>query len=133
MNRVSSIFSQLLQLFPRGEFERTVREHQAERHAKGFSCWGQFIAMLFCQLGQARSLREIHEGLRASEGKLRHLGLCEAPARSTLAYANQHRPWQLFETVFQQLLARCQAQLALLPQRTADGLLQRLPGKRIFR
>ncbi|MGH9673248.1 MAG: DUF4372 domain-containing protein, partial [Bryobacteraceae bacterium] len=64
MNRVSSIFSQLLQWFPRGEFEALVRKHGAERHSKGFSCWGQFVAMLFCQLGQAKSLREIHEGLR---------------------------------------------------------------------
>jgi hypothetical protein len=67
--------------------------------------------MLFCQLAQAKSLREITEGLQASEGKLRHLGLPEAPARSTLAYANSHRPWQLFETVFQSLLADCQKRL----------------------
>jgi len=67
--------------------------------------------MLFCQLAQAKSLREITEGLQASEGKLRHLGLPEAPARSTLAYANSHRPWQLFETVFQQVLADCRRRL----------------------
>ena len=107
MNRVCSIFSQLLQLFPRGEFEELVRKQRAEHRAKGFSCWGQFIAMLFCQLGQAKSLREIHEGFRTSEGKLRHLGLRAAPARSTLAYANEHRPWQLFEQVFHRLLMRC--------------------------
>jgi hypothetical protein len=106
--KVCSIFSQLLQLFPRSEFEQTVRQHQAERHARGFSCWGQFIAMLFCQLGRAHSLNEITQGLAASEGKLKHLGLPAAPKRSTLAYANQHRPWQLYQTVFGQLLARCQ-------------------------
>jgi len=44
-------------------------------------------------------LREITDALHASEGKLKHLGLPEAPARSTLAYANSHRRWQLFETV----------------------------------
>jgi len=58
MNRFSSIFSQLLQLFPRMEFHRLVKETQAERHARGFTCWGQFVAMLFCQLGRAHSLRE---------------------------------------------------------------------------
>jgi len=107
LNRVCSIFSQLLQLFPRAEFEQAVRQHRAERHARGFSCWGQFVAMLFCQLGRAHSLAEITQGLRASEGRLNHLGLPAAPAKSTLAYANQHRPWELYPTVFAQLLARC--------------------------
>jgi hypothetical protein len=108
LTRVSSIFSQILQLIPRLEFESAVRKHGAERHARGFSSWGQFIAMLFCQLGHAKSLREICGGLAASEGKLRHLGVPTAPARSTLAYANEHRPWQLCQTVFEQLLAKCQ-------------------------
>ena len=107
MIRVSSIFSQMLQLFSRLEFEQAVVEHRAERHARGFSCWGQFVAMLFCHLGRAQSLREICGGLAASEGKLRHLGLPDAPKRSTLAYANEHRPWQLYRSVFYQLLGRC--------------------------
>jgi uncharacterized protein DUF4372/DDE family transposase len=115
VTRVSSIFSQILQLIPRLEFESAVRKHNAERHARGFSSWGQFIAMLFCQLGHAKSLREICGGLAASEGKLRHLGLPTAPARSTLAYANEHRPWQLCQTVFDQLLAKCQTLAASQP------------------
>jgi hypothetical protein len=108
MNRVCSIFSQLLQLFPRVEFERAVKAHQTERHARGFTSWGQFVAMLFCQLGRAHSLREICGGLACCEGKLKHLGIPLAPKRSTLAYANEHRPWQLFQSVFQQLLERAQ-------------------------
>jgi len=115
LTRVSSIFSQILQLIPRLEFESAVRRHKAERHARGFSCWGQFIAMLFCQLGHAKSLREICGGLAASEGKLRHLGLPTAPARSTLAYANEHRPWQLQQTIFEQLLTKCQTLAASQP------------------
>ncbi len=109
MNRVCSIFSQVLRLFPRLEFEALVREHKAERHARGFTCWDQFVAMLFCQLGRAQSLREICGGLAATEGKLKHLGVQRAPVRSTLAYANEHRPWQLYETVFHHLLGRCRA------------------------
>ena len=107
MSQVCSIFSQLLKLFPRAEFEQAVRQHRGERHARGFTCWGQFVAMLFCQLGRAQSLREICGGLAASQGKPRHLGLSAAPPRSTLAYANRQRPWQIYETVFQQLLAKC--------------------------
>jgi hypothetical protein len=91
-------------MIPRAGFDSAVRKHQAERNAKGFTCWGQFVAMLFCQLGGVNSLRDITNGLAASEGKLRHLGLPGAPKRSTLAYANEHRPWQLFEDVFYQLL-----------------------------
>jgi Transposase DDE domain/Domain of unknown function (DUF4372) len=106
--RVCSIFSQLLQLFPRMEFERAVQETKAERHARGFTCWGQFVAMLFCQMGQARTLREICGGLAASEGKLKHLGVPQAPNKSTLAYANAHRPWQLYQKVFEKLFSRCQ-------------------------
>jgi hypothetical protein len=109
VTRVASIFSQILQLFPRQEFEAEVRKQKAERHARGFTCWGQFVAMLFCQLGRAHSLREICNGLSASEGKLKHLGLPAAPNRSTLSYANEHRPWQLFESVFDKLYGRCSA------------------------
>jgi len=105
----------MLQLFSRLEFESAVRKHKAERHARGFTCWGQFVAMLFCQLGHAQSLREICGGLAASEGKLKHLGLPAAPARSTLGYANEHRPWQLYQTVFQQLLEKCQQVVASAP------------------
>jgi len=112
MTRFSSIFSQLLQLFPRLEFEQAVKEHHAERSTKGFSSWGQFVAMLFCQLGRAHSLREICGGLASCEGKLKHLGVPEAPKKSTLAYANQRRPWELYRTVFEQTLAKCQSVVA---------------------
>jgi len=64
--------------------------------------------MLFCQLGQAHSLREICGGLASCFGKAKHLGIKKAPKRSTLSYANEHRPWQLYERVFYQLLDRCQ-------------------------
>ena len=73
--------------------------------------------MVFCILGRAHSLREIVGGLRSSEGQLKHLGIT-APNRSNLSYDNEHRPWQLYEKVFFQLLDRCQKQM---------------PGKKKFR
>ena len=108
MYKVCSIFSQVLKLFSRGDFEKAVKEHKAERHARGFTSWGQFMAMLFCQLGRAHSLREICGGLACCEGQLKHLGVPVAPKKSTLAYANEHRPWQLYQTVFEQTLVKCQ-------------------------
>src|SRR5580658_8845650 len=110
MNRVCSIFGQILGLIPRTSFHKAVLEHKAERHSRGFTSWGQMVAMLYCHLAQARSLREICNGLAASEGKLKHLGVPSAPCRSTLAYANEHRPWQLYETEFHQLRCLCENQ-----------------------
>ena len=109
MNATGSLFSQILSLFQRSDFARHVRELKTEHRAKGFSSWDQFVGMLFCQLAQARSLREISDGLRSCEGKLKHLGLAQEPKRSTLSYANAHRPWELYERLFHDLLAQCQA------------------------
>ena len=109
MNATGSLFSQILSLFQRTDFARHVRELKTEHRAKGFSSWDQFVAMLFCQLAQARSLREISDGLKSCEGKLKHLGLQSEPKRSTLSYANAHRSWELFEKLFYDLLAQCQA------------------------
>jgi len=108
MNRTGSLFSQVLTLFQRSDFARHVRELKAEYHARGFSSWDQFVAMLFCQLAQARSLREIVDGLKCCEGKLKHLGMESEPKRSTLSYANAHRPWELYERLFYDLLTQCQ-------------------------
>jgi hypothetical protein len=81
------MFSQLLALAPRRLFDAASGRHGGMRHARGFSCWDQFVAMLFRQWGQAQSLREIHEWPRAREGRLVHLGMTEAPSHSTLASA----------------------------------------------
>jgi len=108
MNPYCSMFSQILQLFSRYQFQKLVHQTKSERHARGFSSWSQFIAMLFCQLGHAHSLREISGGLRSCEGKLKHLGIT-APSHSTLAYANEHRPWEFYQLLFLELLERCRS------------------------
>ena len=106
------MFSQILKLIPRIEFERMVKETGSEYASKGLSSWSQFVAMMFCQLGRAHSLREIEGGLKSCEGKLAHLGI-EAPARSSLAYANSHRPWRLYEQVFYRLFERVSGSVRL--------------------
>ena len=107
--RTASLFSQLLQEFPRDKFQALVKFHKADKGSKGFSTWEQFVAMLFCQMAQAKSLREVEGGLACCLGKLAHLGLKTAPPRSTLSYANAHRPPQFFEDLFYQTLDRVQA------------------------
>ena len=107
MIRRASLFSQLVALFRRQQFYGLVIEHCAERYSKGFSSWDHFVAMLFCQLAQAKSLREICGGLACTMGKLRHLGMKDAPKKSTLSYANAHRPWQMFRDLFYETLKIC--------------------------
>jgi hypothetical protein len=96
----ASLFNQLLKHFPRTEFATLVRKHGAERGAKGFTCWTQFVAMLFCQLSHSASLRDICNGLSCCLGKLVHLGIARSPKKSTLSYANQKRPAKLFQDLF---------------------------------
>jgi len=105
MIKVASVFAQVLSLINRNKFARSVAELEAEKGAKGFRCWEQLVCMLFCHLASADSLREICGGLASSMGKMVHLGIRRMPKRSTLSYANNRRPWQLFEKVFYHLLS----------------------------
>ena len=116
MIRNASLFSQLLEQIPRAHFAALVKKHDAERHARGFACWTQCVAMLFCQLAHADSLREICNGLACGLGKLVHVGVKNAPNKSTLAYANQHRPAALYEDLFWTLMDRFRSQGHLGPR-----------------
>ena len=110
MKRFSSIMTQLLQVFSRNDFREAVKQTKVERHARGFASWDHFVAMLFCQLADAQSLREIIGGLTSCEGRLEQFGM-KAPKRSTLSYANNHRSWELFRNVFYRVSEQCRAQL----------------------
>jgi hypothetical protein len=107
MIKHASLFSQLIAVFNRNQFFHLAYQHQSERYAKGFSSWDQFVAMLFCHLAHAKSLREICGGLACCTGKLRHLNMRQAPKKSTLSYANTHRPWEMFRDLFYHTLDTC--------------------------
>jgi hypothetical protein len=94
-------------MFPRYEFQKAVSETKAEHHSRGFSSWNHFTAMLFGQLAGQDSLRGIEAGLATQASHLYHLGI-EPVRRSTLAYANEHRPHELFEKIFFSMLSKCQ-------------------------
>jgi len=107
MIRQASLFSQLIALFNRGRFHALVHHHKSERYAKKFSSWDHFVAMLYCQFAHAKSLREICGGLACCLGKMRHLGMRDAPNKSTLSYANAQRPWTMFQELFYDTLELC--------------------------
>lgn len=103
----STIFQQFLALVPRPLFEHIVDQYQGNRYTKTFSCWSQFVANLYAQIGAKESLRDIELGLKTQKSKWYHLGL-SGIARSTLALANQNRDCRIYETLFYALLQRCQ-------------------------
>lgn len=107
MVRYASLLSQFIALFNQNQFSQLVLKHNSERYATGYHSWDHFIAMLFCQLAQAKSLREICGVLACCLGKLRHLGMKDAPKKSTLSYVKAHRPWQMFRDLFYETLSVC--------------------------
>lgn len=73
-NSSISLFRQILDLVPKHEFEKIIMKHNGNKHKQTFDCWAHFVSMIFCQLAQANSLREICGGLKTCGGKLNHLG-----------------------------------------------------------
>ena len=82
----TSLFSQILHVMPRSSFSRLAYDNKAESYTECFSSWDQCVAMLFCQLAQAKNLHGISDRLAITCGKLSHLGLRTTPAKSTLSW-----------------------------------------------
>jgi len=100
-----TILGQILQLIPRFEFEKAVKQHNAEKGSKGFRSWTHFVSMLFGQLAGIDALRGIEAGLASVASRLYHLGI-RSVSRSTLSYANAHRPNGLFLFIFNLMLSK---------------------------
>lgn len=90
------VFSQLAEFLPKYEFDKCVALHKGNYRIKNFSCWTQFLAMLFGQLTRRESLRETVTCLQAHRGKLYHLGIRQTVNLSTLAYTNENRDWKIY-------------------------------------
>lgn len=106
MHRVYTIFSELLKLCPRYHFDKAVERHQGDRYVKSFTTWQQFMAILYSQITQKDSLRDIVTGVSAHAARWYHLGLTGIH-KSTLSDANANRAYQIFEELFYHLLTRC--------------------------
>jgi len=101
-----TVFSQLLDLLPRHEFNQCVHRYQGNYRIRDFSCLDQFLCLAFAQLTGRESLRDIETCLRAMQPKLYHCGFRGRIARSTLADANETRDWRIYADFAQVLIRR---------------------------
>jgi hypothetical protein len=97
MNQGKYIFSQLMELVSHKVFNACVNRYKGDHKSKQFSCWKQFLCMAFGQLTHRESLSDTILCLRANAGKLYHLGIGQAIAKSTLSNANESRDSRIFE------------------------------------
>lgn len=97
MNESKPIFSQLLEFLPKRQFRRIVKKYSGNKKVSSFSCWDQFVCMMFAQLTYRESLRDIEACLRAVDKKLYHVGIRGRVSKSTLADANNTRDWQIYK------------------------------------
>lgn len=107
MSHHNTIFSQLLKLVPRHEFETLAKQHHQGRKLRKMSRWSQFIALGLAQLSGRSSLRDIVSNIGAQMNKLYHLGTASV-SRSSLARVNEQQPYSLYEALFNKLFSRCQ-------------------------
>lgn len=109
MNTDRIIFSQIMDFIPKHQFNQCVRRYRGNYRLRKFSCFDQFLCMAFAQLAFKESLRDIETCLRAMKPKLYHAGFRGRIARSTLADANEKRPWQIYADFAQILIAKARA------------------------
>lgn len=102
----TNIFAQIIGLIDKNLFSQTVRKYGGNKSAKGFTCWEQLVSMMFMQFGKAQSLKEICFGLGSCNGRLSHLGINHGPKKSTLAYANENRPYEIYRDTFFKMLEK---------------------------
>ncbi|EKD56323.1 MAG: transposase IS4 family protein [uncultured bacterium] len=106
MHYTNTIFNQLLNFLPKDQFKQFVGQHQADRYVKKLTTWNQLTALLYAQATGKDSLREIETGLNVHQATWHHLGI-QSVAKSSLSYANTHRPYQIYEQLFYALLQQC--------------------------
>ena len=109
--RSQTVFSQVMDFLPRYEFNKCVERYRGNHKIQDFSCWKQFLCMVFAQLTYRESLRDIETCLRALSGKLYHMGI-QGIARNTLANANKVRDWRIYADFAQLLIAEARAHYA---------------------
>ena len=107
MAHLNTVFSQILKLVPRHEFEALAKVHHKGRSFRTASRWSQFVCLSMAQLTGRNSLRDMIENISAQAHRLYHLGSTKL-SRSNLSRINEDKPYTLYEALFNQLLKRCQ-------------------------
>lgn len=97
MHKDKFVFSQLVSFLDRNKFNYIVRSYQGDKYVKHFTCWNQLLALMFGQLANRESLRDLVIALEAHRSKCYHLGMGKNVSRSSLARANQDRDYHIFE------------------------------------
>lgn len=108
MAHCNTIFSQILKLVPRHEFETLANQHHRGRSFRTASRWSQFVTLAMAQLSGRNSLRDIVDNMSAQAHRLYHLGSAKL-SRSNLSRINEDKPYTLYEALFRRLLNRCQS------------------------
>lgn len=106
------IFAQILTLASKNSLAPIIAKAKADKGYKSIKCWDQFVSMMFAVLSGCTSLREICISMESMGGKLNHLGMKKAPARSTLADANKNRSSAVFGQIYQSLYERYKPHLS---------------------
>ncbi|MGH9310442.1 MAG: IS4 family transposase [Vicinamibacterales bacterium] len=104
MNSGQTLFAQLVTHVPAHEFRKCVHRYRGNHRVRTFSCWDQFLCMMFAQLTFRESLRDIVACLRARDPLLYHMGIRGSVSRSTLADANESRDWRIYADFAQVLI-----------------------------
>lgn len=97
MNKGKYVFTQLNSFVSRYEFDKCVIRYQGDYKVKDFSCWCQFLCMMFGQLTHRESIRDIITCLKAHQNKIYHLGIKQAVSHTTLTRANENRDWRIYQ------------------------------------
>ena len=98
MNKDKYVFAQLIEFLDNNKFRHLVDKYDGNRYVKHFTCWNQLLAMMFGQLSNRESLRDLIVAFEAHRAKQYHLGLGRKPiAKTTFASANQNRDYRIFE------------------------------------
>ena len=98
MNKDKYVFAQLIEFLNNDKFRRLVDKYDGNRYVKHLTCWNQLLALMFGQLSNRESLRDLIVAFEAHQSKCFHLGLGRKPiAKTTLATANQNRDYRIFE------------------------------------
>ena len=97
MHKDKFVFSQLIVFLDRNKFNYIVRKHDGDKYVKHFTCWNQLLSLMFGQLSNRESLRDLIIALDAHHSKCYHLGIGRNVSRSSLSRANQDRDYHIFE------------------------------------